>query len=143
MADLVSRIQEIYAAFGRGDVEWILSNVADDVSWEFEAPAVLSWGGNRHSREEAAGFFSGIAAEHADPVLQMTEFFSTKDAVAAFGRYDATVRASGIRVSTPVAHYFKFRDDGKISRYINVINTAAFVEAAQKLPNQRGRHEEG
>jgi len=131
MSDLVSKIKEIYAAFGRGDLATILSRVADDVSWEFEAPAEISWGGIRRGPGEVAGFFSGIAAEHADPVLKMTEFFSSDDAVAAFGRYDATLRATGVRVSTPVAHYFKFQD-GKIVRYINYINTGAFVEAARR-----------
>jgi uncharacterized protein len=131
MSDLVSKIKEIYAAFGRGDIAAILGSVTDDVSWEFEAPAEISWGGNRRGPAEAAGFFSGIAAEHIDPVLKMTEFFASEDAVAAFGRYDATLRATGVRVSTPVAHYFKFRD-GKIARYINIINTGAFVEAARK-----------
>jgi ketosteroid isomerase-like protein len=131
MTGLVSKIKEIYAAFGRGEIERILSNATDDVSWEFEAPSTLSWSGIRKGRKEAAGFFAGIAAEHENPVLNMTDFFSTQDAVAAFGRYDATVRATGIRVSTPVAHYFKFRD-GKISRYINIINSGAFLEAARK-----------
>ncbi len=131
MADLISKIKEIYSAFGRGDIAAILASATDDVSWEFEAPAEISWGGIRHGRAEAAGFFSGIAAEHVDPVLKMTEFFATDDAVAAFGRYDATLRATGVKVSTPVAHYFKFRD-GKIARYINIINTGAFVEAARK-----------
>src|ERR1700688_225605 len=107
MSVLVSKIKEIYSAFGRGDVAAILGSVTDDVSWEFEAPAEISWGGNRRGPAEAAGFFSGIAAEHIDPVLKMTEFFATEDAVAAFGRYDATLRATGVRVSTPVAHYFK------------------------------------
>jgi hypothetical protein len=131
MTDLVNRIKEIYAAFGRGEIDWILSNATDDVLWEFEAPAVLSWSGIRKGRKEAMGFFVGIAAEHENPVLNMTEFFSTGDAVAAFGRYDATVKSTGVRVSAPVAHYFKFRD-GKISRYINIINSGAFVEAAKK-----------
>jgi uncharacterized protein len=131
MEDLVGKIKEIYAAFGRGEIEWILSNVTDDVSWEFEAPAALSWSGIRKGPKEAMGFFVGIAAEQENPVLKMTEFFSTGDAVASFGRYDATVKATGVRVSTPVAHYFKFRD-GKISRYINIINSGAFLEAAKK-----------
>ena len=61
----------------------------------------------------------------------MTEFFSTSDAVAAFGRYQATVK-TGIRIDTPVAHYFKFRD-GKVSRYVNFINSAAFVEAKRPV----------
>jgi len=94
------------------------------------APAALSWSGIRHSPREAAGFFEGIAAEHADPKLEMTEFFENNDAVAAFGRYQATVKASDIRVDTPVAHYFKFRD-GKVSRYVNIVNSGAFVEAGR------------
>jgi len=130
MSDLISKVKELYVAFGRGDVGFILDNMASDVSWEFEAPAEISWGGIRHGPKEAAGFFSGIAAEHADPKLDMTEFLTSGDVVAAFGRYSATVRASGIRVDTPVGHYFKFRD-GKVVRYINLINTGAFIEAAR------------
>jgi ketosteroid isomerase-like protein len=131
MSDPVSKVKELYAAFGRGDAEFILSNITDDCSWEFEAPAVLSWAGIRRGPKEAAGFFAGIAAEHADPVLNVTTYLSSGDEVATFGRYDATVKATGVRVSTPLAHYFKFRD-GKVSRYVNYINSGAFVEAAQK-----------
>jgi ketosteroid isomerase-like protein len=130
MADLVEQLKEIYAAFGRGDVAAIIASMAEDVSWEFEAPAVISWGGIRRGPAEAAGFFAGIGAEHADPKLTMVDFVASGDAVAAFGRYQATVRATGKRVDTPVGHYFKFRD-GKIVRYINLVNTAAFVEALE------------
>ncbi len=130
MSDLIEKIKDIYAAFGRGDIAAILASLTDDVSWEFEAPAELSWSGIRHTPQEAAGFFAGIGAEHANPNLAMTEFFATNNAVAAFGRYQATVKTTGIRVDTPVAHYFQFRD-GKIARYINIINSAAFVEAGR------------
>jgi len=131
MSELVKRVEEMYAAFARGDIETILNNTTEDVSWEFEAPAALSWSGIRKGRKDVMGFFSGIAAEHDNPVLKMTEFFSTGDKVAAFGRYDATVTATGRRVSSPVAHYFEFRN-GKVSRYINIINSGAFLEAAKK-----------
>ena len=128
MSDLVQKVKEIYSSFGCGDVAYILSKLYAEVRWEFEAPAELYWSGIRRSPQEAAGFFSAIAAEHADPRLEMSEFFSNDDAVAAFGRYQATVKATGIRVDTPVAHYFKFRN-GKVVRYINVINSGAFLEA--------------
>lgn len=124
----VQTVQEIYAAFGRGDVPAILSRLATDVVWECETPAALSFGGIRHGVAETVGFFEGIAKEHADPKLEMTEFFSDGEAVAVFGRYEATVRDSGKRVSTPVAHYFKFRE-GKVVRYIGLLNTGAFVAA--------------
>ncbi len=58
----------------------------------------------------------------------MTEFFSTDDAVAAFGRYQGTIKSSGILVDTPEAHYFKFRD-GKVVRHVQLTNTGATLEA--------------
>lgn len=124
----VQTVREIYAAFGRGDVPAILSRLATDVVWECETPAALSFGGIRHGVAETVGFFEGIAKEHADPKLEMTEFFNDGEAVAAFGRYEATIRNTGKRVSTPVAHYFGFRE-GKVVRYIGLLNTAAFVAA--------------
>jgi ketosteroid isomerase-like protein len=37
--------QKMYSAFGRGDVNTILSHLTDDVSWESEGPARLSHAG--------------------------------------------------------------------------------------------------
>ncbi len=62
MSELVKKVQDMYAVFGRGDVETILNNTTEDVSWEFEAPAALSWSGIRKGHKEAMGFFTGIAA---------------------------------------------------------------------------------
>lgn len=128
-------IQDMYAAFGRGDVPAILASLADDVSWEFEAPAQISWGGYRRGPKEVVGFFEGIASDHGDPKLTMTEFVESEDAVAAFGRYEATVKATGVRVSSPVGHLFKFRN-GKVVRYINLINTAAFMPVAASMTSR-------
>ncbi len=128
MSKLIPIVQSLYAAFGRGDVPGVLALLAHDVSWELEAPAQLAWGGIREGVDETSGFFAGIAADHADPKLEMTEFLESEDTVAAFGRYAATVKATGVRVDTPVAHLLKFRD-GKIVRYVHLINTGAFVEA--------------
>ncbi len=125
---LITTIQDVYAAFGRGDVPYILSHLTEDVSWEFDAPAGISWSGLRHGPAETAGCFAGIAAVHSDPLLNRTEFLAVENAVAAFGRNDATVRATGVTVSTPCAHYFQFRD-GKICRSVNYCNSAVFIQA--------------
>jgi ketosteroid isomerase-like protein len=130
MPNLVQVVKDIYAAFGRGDIPFIMTHVAEGVSWEAEGPAEMVFTGIRHGANETLGFFKGIAQEHADPNLEMTEFVGSDDSVAAFGRYQATVRKTGRRVDTPVAHLFKFRN-GKIVRHVNLVNTAAFVEAAR------------
>ena len=124
----VETVKQMYAAFGRGDLEGILAHCMDDVQWNFEANDKISWAGNRRGKEEAAGFFVGIAADLTENELQMTEFVAEGDIVASFGRYAATVKKNGIRVSTPVAHYFRF-SGGRVAEYRNLINTAAFSDA--------------
>ncbi len=136
MPDLIAKVNELYAAFGRGDVQSMLANMTEDISWEFEAPAEISWGGIRRGPREAVGFFAGIAAEHADPKLEMAEYLSSVDSVAVFGRYQATVRKTGVRVDVPVGHLFKFHGD-KVSRYVNLTNTAAWVQANSMAASAR------
>ena len=92
-------VQEMYAAFGRGDIHTILSHLADDVSWEAEGPASLSFTGVGKGHTAALRFFEALAAHHQDPNLEMTDILESGDTVAAFGRYQATVR--GARLDSP------------------------------------------
>ena len=39
-------VQELYAAFGRGDFPAILNRVAPDVDWAFSGPTKLPFGGS-------------------------------------------------------------------------------------------------
>ena len=130
MSDHIQTIKDLYAAFGRGDAGMILSKLSADVSWEVEAPPEISIAGIRKGPEAVKGFFQAIANDHADPKLEITEYFSSADGVAAFGRYKCTLKKTGKHVDSPVAHLFKFRD-GKIVRFVDHVNTAAFLEAAQ------------
>jgi ketosteroid isomerase-like protein len=132
MPDLIESVKEMYAAFKRGDPQAILEKLDPDVQWEFEAPSEISFAGIRKGPKEASGFFDGIEKDHKEPDLEMTEFLTSADAVAAFGRYRATMKATGKRVDSPVAHLFKFRD-GKVVRYVNFLNTAAFVPTAAAI----------
>lgn len=127
MSANIQTVKDIYAAFGRGDVPAILGRLADDVVWEFEGPTAISFTGIRHGVPDASGFFTGIDREHADPELQIQSVIGAGDEVAAFGRYTATMKTTGKRVSSPIAHYWTFRA-GKVARYVNYIDTAAFVD---------------
>lgn len=130
MSDHIQTIKDLYAALGRGDAATILSKLSSDVSWEVEAPAELSFAGIRKGPEAVKGFFQAIANDHADPKLEITDYFGSPDGVATFGRYKCTLKKTGKRVDSPVAHLFKFRD-GKIVRFVDHINAAAFLEAAK------------
>jgi ketosteroid isomerase-like protein len=136
MSDLIRTIKDVYAAFGRGDVAAILSNLADDVSWEVEGPAEISFAGIRKGPEAVKAFFQAIGNDHADPKLEITEYFSSVDGVATFGRYQCTLKKTGKHVDSPVAHLFKFRS-GKIVRFVDCLNTAAFLQAGQSTAASR------
>lgn len=128
MSELINVVKGFYDAFSRGDVAPIIAAVAEDVSWEYEAPSELWSAGVRRSPKDVAEFFEAVANQASDHGLQMTEFFAKDDAVAAFGRYQGTLRSNGIRVDSPLAHYFKFRE-GKVIKFVQLSNSAAFLEA--------------
>jgi len=130
MSDLIQTVKDAYAAFGRGDVATILSMLAPDVSWELEAPAEISFAGIRKGPEAVKGFFQAIANDHGDLKLEINEWLSSADAVATFGRYKCTIKKTSKYVDAPVAHLFKFRD-GRIVRFVDYTDTAAYLEGAQ------------
>ncbi len=103
------------------------------MSWEYEGPSELQSAGIRHSPSEVAEYFNAIANQFRDHILEMTESSSSGDTVAAFGRYQGTIKETGIRVDTPIAHYFKFRD-GKMVRVLRMTNTAAFWKRFADAP---------
>jgi uncharacterized protein len=130
MSNLAQTVQELYAAFGRGDLPAILSKLSNDVVWESEGTSIISYSGIRHGVTETAGFFEALAADHSNPQLTITDYVTSGDTVMTLGRFTATVKATGKTFDTPIAHYWKFRD-GKVVRYVGLANTAAAVEALQ------------
>jgi ketosteroid isomerase-like protein len=126
MSNLVETVKEIYGAFGRGDLAGIMAHIADDVRWESEGPAEMGFTGIRNGKDEVPAFFAAIAQEHDDPKLAMADFVASGDSVACFGRYEATLKKTGRRVNSPIAHLFQFRD-GKVVRYVGLSNTADFA----------------
>ena len=57
----LATIRGVDEAFGTGDVEAILTAVADDVDWAVDAEPVGPWYGQRRGRDGVASFFADIA----------------------------------------------------------------------------------
>jgi ketosteroid isomerase-like protein len=86
-------------------------------------------------KAEAQGFFEGLNNDFTDHQLTITDYVGSGDTVMTLGRYTATAKASGKKVDTPTAHYWKFRD-GKVVRYVGLSNTAAAIEALQSAESK-------
>src|SRR5690242_7161066 len=117
-ADNVATIHEIYDAFGRGDVELILSKLADDVDWGPDAASdAAAWYGIRHGREEVVGFFEGIASTTDVKEFDVKTIASTDNEVLSFIRYGFSPKGSDEVTSMNLHHYFRFDGAGKIAYY--------------------------
>ncbi len=62
--DNIQKMQSLYAAFGRGDINTILANVSDAADWGTDTVAkAVPWYGIRRGREGVADFFATLDRE--------------------------------------------------------------------------------
>lgn len=121
-------IQKLYDAFSRGDIQTILANLTDDVEWGLEGPAIIPFTGQRKGPAQVLGFFEALGGTQQNMKLTTEQFVAQGDQVATLGRYAGTVTATGKSFDTRIAHFFTIRD-GKVSRFVDVGDTAALADA--------------
>ena len=127
----IATVREIYAAFGRGDVEAILSKLTDDVDWSTESSATIApWHGRCNGKSEVPRFFEGI-----NKATEVTEFtplsFGSNDTdVFVTITYGCTSRETGKSATMTLHHWWRFRGD-KIYFYRGSEDTALTAATLQ------------
>jgi len=124
-------IQKLYDAFGRGDIQTILDNLNPDVDWVMEGPAQVPFTGQRKGPAEVAEFFGALANTQTNRKLTVETLLAQGDTVAMLGRYAATVTATGMHFDSRAAHFFTILN-GQVARLVDVVDTAALLEAYTK-----------
>lgn len=110
----IEAVQRLYAAYGRGDVDAVLAELADDVDWAAEAASTsVPWYGSYRGKGEVPRFFKEIGSN-----VEITEFtplsFTSNDTdVVATVRWAYTVTSTGKRAAMYMQHWFRLAD-GKI-----------------------------
>lgn len=125
-------VQEMYAAFGRGDVPAILECLAADVEWEYDAsPTEVPWLQPRQGRSTAAGFFESLGNlefHRFEPKMILEEGRT----VVVLVDVEATVRKTGVRVDErDEVHIWHFGDDGLVTRFRHRADTLKQLRAWQ------------
>ena len=122
----------IYEAFGRGDIGFILDQIADDCEWE-------SWLDNhgqkagippmqpRHGRAGVADFFEYVAT-------MQIEDFQVLDMLAGDRQVVVEVQISiampdGGSVTDEELHLYSLDDEGKVKRMRHYVDTAKQIKA--------------
>ena len=125
MNENVEKLQQMYAAFGRGDINTILENVTDDVTWGVDtAAAEVPTYGLRTGREGVADFFATLAQQVDFKSFEPKNFCGAGDEVIVTVDYDFRFRKNGKGMAVGALHRFKIRD-GKVSSFRGYEDTAA------------------
>lgn len=131
----VETAQQIYEAFGRGDVPAILELYAEDIRWEHHPTGNTAQDEDvpymrpRNGREEVAGFFQDIDEDFEMNSFNPRAFLESDGLVAALIEFELTVKETGKRVRDEEIHLIEFGPDGKVTGFRHFLDTAKAIEA--------------
>jgi len=126
----IETVQQIYAAFGRGDVPAILAHLADDVEWEYNAfPNPAPWLQTIKGRANVPAFFQALGAIRLTQ-FEPRQFFGDDRTVVDLVDVRFVVEATGKEVIEPEAvHIWHFDDAGKVRRFRHRVDTWQTAQA--------------
>ena len=119
----VALIQNVYASFGRGDIQTILQALDANVKWTTYGPTVIPYAGTKTGVSEVVTFFEALGSTQSGQKLTIDEYIAQGDEGVTIGHYKALVKETGKWVDSAVAHVFTVRD-GKITRFLDFVDTA-------------------
>jgi len=125
-------VQEIYAAFGRGDIPAILTQLDDSVDWEYGArPSNVPWLQHKKGPAEAKKFFDSLSELEIRSFVPKT-FLESPGIVVALCDIDCTVKKTGKAiVEEDEAHIWYFNSAGRVVRFRHRVDTHLQMTAWQ------------
>jgi hypothetical protein len=125
----LATVQDMYAAFGQGDIATVLGHLAPDIEWVNAGPSAISYFGTHRGHDEVLSRVFQFLGENLDiAVFEPRDFFASGEKVAVILRMEATVRGTGRSFGEDLAHLFTFRD-GKVVRFQDIQETAGIAAA--------------
>lgn len=121
----VKIMQELYSAFGRGDIASVLGGMDADIEWR-EAennpyqPSGAPWIG---PDAIVNNLFAKLGTEWDGFTVNPKQFHDAGDTVVVEARYTGTYKATGRALDAQVTHVWSLRD-GKVTSFQQYVDTA-------------------
>lgn len=125
MVQNLATVGAIYEAFGRGDIPFILSCLADDVEWDNRESYGIPLLVPRKGRAEVGLFFQALSNIELRS-FSVEKLFDGGSSVVAWITISWKWKPSGRLFSDSVGlHLWEFDAAGKVSRFFHVEDTHA------------------
>lgn len=116
MENNLEQVKAIFAAFGRGDVPFILDQLASDVRFTSHLDPVVPWAGEFSGRDNVARFFGALGGSVEVTAHPVNDLVAQDDTVVATGDVTFRVRETGKEGSSAWVYIFKLAE-GKVHSY--------------------------
>lgn len=120
-------VQSLYAAFGRGDIPFILEHVAPNCRWSAPGTGIPN-AGVYEGPAGVAQFFQRLASSENITRFEVKEFFENGNSVIALGCEACTSIATGKPAYTDWAMLFRV-ENGKVTEWQSFYDTSAYMVA--------------
>jgi ketosteroid isomerase-like protein len=104
-------VGRLYAAYGRGDIDAVLDEVADDVDWAAEAASTtLPWYGPHIGKAGVRRFFEELVSNLDISDFEIVGMTSNATDVVSTVHWTFTVKATGKSATMYMQHWWRFAD---------------------------------
>lgn len=129
----VQVVEDVYAAFNRGDVRSVLGMFDPNIEWRLAEghpyePEGKPWFGTEAVKQK---FFMRAGGDWDGFTILPKEFYESDGTVIVECRYTGAYKVTGKSLDIQVCHLWKV-DDGKVKRFQQYIDTAQLQEVMQK-----------
>jgi uncharacterized protein len=125
----IEAVERLYSAYGRGDVDAVLAELADDVDWAAEASgSSVPWWGPYRGKSEVPRFFKEIGSNIDVTSFDLVSMTSNDTDIVATVHWTFTVNATGKTAAMYMQHWWRFAG-GKIVFFRGSEDTAQSQEA--------------
>src|SRR5437879_7242949 len=121
------QVTKIFEAFGRGDVTYILDQLADDVRFVSHLDSVVPWAGEYSGKDSVALFFQTLGTSVQVASHPITALVAQGDTVVTTGDVSFNVRETGKAGSSKWVYIWKLAN-GRVHSY-DQYNDAGLTEA--------------
>ena len=128
----VQVVQNLFAAFGQGNIPAALDILAEDVDWQSPVrrtrPGKISWATPRHGHKEVAEFSKELSEKMQIERMETLDFTAQGDRVVVEGKNRGTVKSTGRTYEHDWVMVFTVRG-GKVVRHRHYYDTADIAVA--------------
>lgn len=103
--------EEVFTAFGEGDVDRIMRSLHEKVRIEFYGPEVIPYAGYYDGQAQCRGFFETVLSSVDIHQFDPEDFICEGDKVVVTGHLNLTARGTGRTIDSDFVHVITVADE--------------------------------